>query len=122
MSWWKVGFISDYVFIAIIMGMSFYVDSLGPYIRPIDLTDKDLSHPNLPNIVSNVMLFVYSVIVPLAVIVILSGVRMSLIQMGKRHPAQKAEAAISCIRDLHHFVVGLALAVSFTKLVTDFLK
>ncbi|KAJ3213240.1 hypothetical protein HDU67_003139 [Dinochytrium kinnereticum] len=118
--WWRIGFISDYVVLVLVVGISFIVNSRPAFVRPIDTTDKDLTHPHLPNIVSNVMLFVYAVIVPVAVGALVTGARLVLARMGGRRGDNCAMAA--CLRDYHHFIVGLALAVSYTKLVTDFLK
>ncbi|KAJ3106684.1 hypothetical protein HDU97_005836 [Phlyctochytrium planicorne] len=119
--WWRWGYIADYVAIGAIFGVANWVDDLQPFIRPIDLTDKDLTHPNLPNIVTSQMLFVYAVAVPIAVSIGIAGLRLLMIQFTRKHGVSRS-ASISCLRDLHHFIVGLAFAVAFTKLVTDFIK
>ncbi|KAJ3112008.1 hypothetical protein HDU96_005052 [Phlyctochytrium bullatum] len=122
LGWWRIGHLADYVSCVIILGAGFAIDKwVKPFERPFETTDKEISHPHLPNIVSNVMLLVYAVIVPIAVVGGICGARLLMARMGGgRRPDVAAYAA--CVRDLHHFIVGLALTTAYTKLVTDFLK
>ncbi|KAI8854314.1 hypothetical protein BC829DRAFT_380826 [Chytridium lagenaria] len=68
-------------------------------IGHISITDLPST---FPNIVSATMLFVYSTIVPIAVAILVFGVRMVMMRMVGRRG--NVEVLAACLRDLHHFV------------------
>ncbi|KAJ3191045.1 hypothetical protein HK101_008148 [Irineochytrium annulatum] len=128
LSWWRIGFLSDYLAVVAVFAIAILIDRAGPFLRPIDslvLNDLDLSHPHLSNIVTNLQLVLLSVVFPCGVVVLVTVLRIVL-ALRSRNTGGLAASSISPIaaslRDIHHYTLGLLLSVAVTMLVTDFMK
>ncbi|KAJ3328916.1 hypothetical protein HDU76_009036 [Blyttiomyces sp. JEL0837] len=137
--WWRFGFLADYIVIAAIFGASFYASSLKPFERPFDPNDPELSHPHLKNFVTNTQLIIISVVFPFAAVCALTALRVSFGgfagsggrngrsivggRLGRPGEGSYIKDSIAAgLREVHHFFVGLLLAGSVTKFVTDLTK
>jgi diacylglycerol diphosphate phosphatase/phosphatidate phosphatase len=74
--------------------------------------DTDLAHPHLENIVSNVMLWIYAVVVPVCVGFVFFAVSWILGRLNSY------DASFS----LHLYIISLFLAIAITGLVTNIFK
>lgn len=115
LSWYHLGYLSDLFYLVLTIAIAVWIDTWEPFKRPIDqlvLNDTDLAHPHLENIVSNVMLWNYALVVPFCVGLLFFAVSWALGRLNTH------DATFS----LHLYIMSLFLALAITGLVTNIFK
>ena len=113
--WYNLGYLSDLLWIIVVIAVAFSFDTVEPFQRPIDslvLNDIDLAHPHLKNIVTSTMLWVYAVAVPVCVGLLFFAVSWILGRLNSY------DASFS----LHLYIISLFFALGLTGLVTNIFK
>jgi diacylglycerol diphosphate phosphatase/phosphatidate phosphatase len=115
LSWYNLGYLSDLLYLVVVIAVAVWIDTLEPFKRPIDslvLNDTDLKHPHLENIVSNVMLWIYALVVPACVGLLFFAVSWILGRLNSY------DTSFS----LHLYMISLLFALAITGLVTNIFK
>jgi len=103
-SWWHKSYILDWVInivmFLIVQGVTYFMAPIKRYLPPNDPT---VAYPDMPDIISNFMLFVLSMFFPLLVI---------LLMQIKRRSAH----------DLHHAILTLVITILLANTITSALK
>jgi len=103
-AWWHKSYILDWVvnivLFLIVQGVTYFLSPLERYLPP---NDPAVAYPVRPDIVSNFMLFVLAMFLPLFVIL--------LMQIKRRS-----------VHDLHHAILTLVITILLANTITGALK
>ena len=115
LSWYHLGYLTDLLFIVMVIALGLWFDQSEPFSRPVDelvLKDPELAHPHLKNIVSNIMLLIYAVVVPLLIGIVFYSASWAFRRLN----------ALEATFSIHLYFISILLALSLNGLVTNILK
>ncbi|KAJ3414984.1 hypothetical protein HDV05_005815 [Chytridiales sp. JEL 0842] len=127
LGWWTWGYIGDYLTLIATITISQVLDNRPPFERPFDPLDKEISNPNVPNIVTNTQLVLIGLMSPILISAFVSAVRVLYTlrfgQSNRSGPAiRKATVIRQALQEWHTFLIGHLLSLVITNLFTNLTK